>query len=666
MSYEYALHKGSKLRHSTMLGKESVYTIEKVLGQGGFGITYLAFMTLRIGNTPHKIPFAIKEFFVKRQCWRDSGSPHVKFSPAAKSEIMECRKDFIAEANRLNKICAENTNIVNVNEVFEANDTAYYVMEFLSGKSLRDKVLAMKAPLSERLALSYIIPIARSVDYIHTEHRLLHCDISPDNIMLRDNEDGTSVPVLIDFGESLHFNSRGELTTTHTAVGAKEGYAPPEQYSGVKSFKPQIDVYALGATLFYLLVGKKPISAFDINPEYIKRSLPLNISTKTREAILHAMEKDKENRTPTVKSFVEALEVVDETPRQIPVSLSAGYILKGDGGNIYEILAEQERTPFYIRYKAERGVGKISELTAGATRRARCDVYEFFDQKNHLRQENSFLMPIDDISSAQSLYVSFCQKKIGNGISVYSWKGDGVRWNAFKANNTLYMVDSHEKPPLPWKKIRLIVFGIIPVLLFYVLISYISSPSLFERNAATMLKEAVEQQDTTTLKSLVTDSAYQEAIVPLANLYLAMGREDLALKYAEMGDTATNKEAREIVKNIIEKRCEDLDVQIRRICENLPDDANARVSQLVQARRLSDSVQHLVESRNIADEELLQMIKSNSDRLTPLLEKESYEWERAGDSNPIVSVRISCYEASLRLYDRVNVRMKLKNLKNDL
>ena len=185
MTYEYALSKGTILRHKPLIGKESVYFIEDTLGQGGFGITYLASRTIKIGNTPHKILFAIKEFFVKGQCWRENNSSQMKYSPAAKSEVDECRKDFIDEANRLNKICSENANIVNVNEVFEANDTAYYVMEFLSGKSLRDKILKLKGPLQEKNALALIIPIAESIEYIHSEYRLLHCDISPHGLSHR-------------------------------------------------------------------------------------------------------------------------------------------------------------------------------------------------------------------------------------------------------------------------------------------------------------------------------------------------------------------------------------------------------------------------------------------------------------------------------------------------
>ena len=600
MAYEYALTKGTILRHSSMLGKESVYTIEKVLGQGGFGITYLASMTIKIGHTPHKIFFAIKEFFVKGQCWRESSNPQLRYSPAAKIEIDECKKDFIDEANRLNKICSENINIVNVNEVFEANDTAYYVMEYLNGDSLRDKILKNKGPFSEIDALSMIIPIAESVEYLHDQYKLLHCDISPDNIMLRDNGDGYLTPVLIDFGESLHFNSKGELTTTHNAIGAKEGYAPQEQYRGVTGFDSRIDVYALGATLFYLLTGKKPISAFDISKGYIDKNLPNNISDNIRQAIFHAMAKDKEDRTPTAKQFVTALNK-EGFPQQDPPNLEylpVGYCLHGTDSKAYEIVALLEGSPFYLRYKAERVSVGTFDSSNGATRRAIFDVYEFFDQKNHQRQDNQSLISIGDLSSARHQYISFIHEKVGKSISVESWKGDGLRWDAFKSNNTLYVVDSHRRKPLPWKKLILypsVVVG--TILLMYVFIINFPSSALTQKSAAEIFKEAVERKDTTTLKSLVTDSAYNEAIVPLANIYLSLDKEDLALKYAEMADTTDNTEARAIIKQIVTHKVDELNAQINEIVGNLSDDATGRIQQLVKAKKLQDSVKTVAEPK---------------------------------------------------------------------
>ncbi len=454
MAYEYALSKGTILRHKPLIGKESVYFIEDTLGQGGFGITYRASRTIKIGNTPHKLLFAIKEFFVKGQCWRENNSSQMKYSPAAKSEVDECRKDFIDEANRLNKICSENANIVNVNEVFEANDTAYYVMEFLSGKSLRDKILKCKGPLQEKEALALIIPIAESIEYIHTEYGLLHCDISPDNIMLRDNSDGTFTPVLIDFGESLHFNSKGELTTTHNAIGAKEGYAPQEQYRGVTRFDPRIDVYALGATLFYLLTGKKPVSAFDISREYIEKNLSQKISEPVRDAIFNAMAKDKEKRTKDARNFILGITDNDILKRELkPVNrseLPIGYILKNKG-RTYEIVSVIKTESYYIQYKALQ-TGEWKTSASGKTRRAQYDIYELFDQQRNRRQKDETVSATDDISASRKLFLTLCKKITKGEINGEFFNNSNLGWTTFTLNNTFYLVDTHYRKPLSWKE----------------------------------------------------------------------------------------------------------------------------------------------------------------------------------------------------------------------
>ena len=313
MTIEYALEKGVRLSHKDgIFGKETTYTIEKALGQGGFGITYLAFVT--IGNINHY--YAIKEFFIKGQCYRDGKTDDMKYSPAARNDVEYCRKDFLDEAKRLNKICTQNQNIINVNEVFEANNTAYYVMEYLSGGSLRDRMNANGKPFSEAEALGLILPIAKAVGFLHEQHRLLHCDISPDNIMVARKVSGEEYPVLIDFGESLHFDQYGDFTHTHTAVGAKSGYAPTEQLLGVTGFEPRIDVYALGATLFSLLTAETPPPAIDLKPQFLESHIPTTVSPTTRRAILNAMKKDREDRTPSVAQFINQLEGNSTTQQQ--------------------------------------------------------------------------------------------------------------------------------------------------------------------------------------------------------------------------------------------------------------------------------------------------------------------------------------------------------------
>lgn len=291
-------------KHSRFRFKSS---LSPVLGQGGCGITYLASSVVETGNISHKVYFAIKEYFEKGVCYRDVDNPTMKFSPAAKEKVEEGLKDFITEATRLNKICANNKNIVNVNEVFEANDTAYYVMEYLDGGNLRDKIKENGGAFSVEEALSYFLPISNAVSYIHNSHKLLHCDIKPDNIMLRVDEDGNEEPVLIDFGISLHFNSKGNLTSTHNTVGASDGYAPQEQYRGVERFCPEVDVYALSATLFYLLTGHNPINSFEISDSYIDTKLPQSVDNQVRFAIQMGMRKSQNERTHSVSELIKDL-----------------------------------------------------------------------------------------------------------------------------------------------------------------------------------------------------------------------------------------------------------------------------------------------------------------------------------------------------------------------
>ena len=305
--YDYALPIGTILS-----GKENSYHIEEVLGQGGYGITYKVWSIIKNGQIPVKVPFAIKEHFVNGRCHRAADGVTVEYSQEAAEDVEESLKDFVKEGRLLNKICQSDDEavryVVPVNEVIEANNTAFYVMQYLEGGSLRDMVIGNHGGLPEAMAVSLIKPIARAVDYIH-QNQILHMDIKPGNIVMHKNLlNGQDEPVLIDFGVSLHFNKKGGLTTMHTSIGRTEGFSPIEQYGAIETFMPQIDVYALGATLYYLLTGKIPLSAFNITPSAIDANLPLNVSERTRTAIKHAMEKEHHFRTKSASTFLWELE----------------------------------------------------------------------------------------------------------------------------------------------------------------------------------------------------------------------------------------------------------------------------------------------------------------------------------------------------------------------
>ena len=283
----------SHLQENTTL-QGGKYRILRVLGQGGFGITYLAEHTL-LGKQ-----VAIKEFFMKEFCNRD-GNSHVSLGSQGSAEIVNrFRAKFLKEARNLSQF--DHPNIIRVSDVFEENGTAYFVMDYLPNGSLR-QMLSQRGPLNEAEAQKYIAQIASALQYIH-QRKMNHLDVKPANIML--NRSGDSV--LIDFGISKQYDAASGQQTSSTPVGISEGFAPIEQYKqgGLLEFSPESDVYALGATYYTLLTGTKPPSATDV----LENGLPLEplkakgVSPATIAAIESAMQPSRRNRTKDVMELV--------------------------------------------------------------------------------------------------------------------------------------------------------------------------------------------------------------------------------------------------------------------------------------------------------------------------------------------------------------------------
>lgn len=286
------------------------YEILSVLGQGGFGITYLAKSEVLVDNIPVEALFAIKEHYISKMNER-VGASVVISNENNRDEINESIESFITEAKRINKLSLQHPGIVRVNENFKANDTAYYVMEYIKGYSVRKYVRRSKAGrLTEDEALQLFRPIVETVGYLH-KNKVTHLDIKPDNILIREN----GQTVIIDFGLSKHYNSKGTPTSTTKAFGCSDGYSPMEQYAGITTFTPEADIYALAATLLYMLTGKDPQKSTEITPDIIRNSLSLNISEETLLGILKAMEKLKENRTSKVDELLSLLPHSDNSTK---------------------------------------------------------------------------------------------------------------------------------------------------------------------------------------------------------------------------------------------------------------------------------------------------------------------------------------------------------------
>jgi len=275
------------------------YSIQKVLGQGGFGITYLAYDTLLAQE------ICIKELFIYGSSTRGSGFT-VYSQTNGLFSFTDFVERFIQEAQRLTRF--RHPNIVRVLDVFRANQTAYMVMEFVPGETLKQKI-QREGPMNTRDALQLTDQLLDAVEEVHKQG-MLHRDIKPENILL--SPEGRLV--LIDFGSARDFTEGATttqtqvLTSTQTAM-VSHGYSPPEQYSNRAKRGPYTDIYSLGATLYYMLTGEKPIEATDRHLEEIRppHKLTPGIDIEISQAVVKALELRPGNRFQQVKELRGAL-----------------------------------------------------------------------------------------------------------------------------------------------------------------------------------------------------------------------------------------------------------------------------------------------------------------------------------------------------------------------
>ena len=334
MQEKIALNPGTRIT-----GKEE-YTIVSVLGRGGYGITYLAQSTIYVGNIPHKVNFAIKEFYMSSCCTRRSDGSVVMI-PGAEQDMESCKKDFRIEAEHLMAM-NKYQGIVPVNEIFEANGTIYYVMQHLGNQTLLQFINERGGKLKEDLAIELVRSIGHAIEALHRE-KMTHLDIKPENVMMVQEE--TQIrPVLIDFGLSRHYNFMGKVTKNVSALGVSDGYSPVEQYAGIEEFSPTADVYALAATLFRMLTGHVPARATQVNSDYLKRELEGLTTPQRIYAITQAMRKSADHRTPSVAEFLDGL-------NSTKPGGSTGPVAPPVGGTKTEVLGGNGKagTPFDTR-----------------------------------------------------------------------------------------------------------------------------------------------------------------------------------------------------------------------------------------------------------------------------------------------------------------------------
>lgn len=282
------------------------YLLGRVLGEGGFGITYIAL------DLKTKQRVAIKELFVSQLSRREHGSTVIIGDYAAnKTYYEECMRKFRMEAEILKKL--ENTSgIVRILDHFPENNTAYLVMEYLDGDELilYLKKRGGKIPVKE--AFSMLRAPMKSMIELH-RMGVYHRDISPENIQYLKNG---SVKIM-DLGGAKNVSRGGPQTSM---VMVKHGYAPPEQYTIGYKIGAWMDVYAMAATLYRCITGQIPASAPSRiqNPEKLKSPLQLgvDISPELNDVIMRGLEMNVEKRYLDMREFYTALKQAGATSVQ--------------------------------------------------------------------------------------------------------------------------------------------------------------------------------------------------------------------------------------------------------------------------------------------------------------------------------------------------------------
>ena len=292
------------------------YRVERALSSGGFGNTYV------VTNLNFDVVCAMKEFFMKGINLRDGNTVTVSV-PDNRPSFDAQRDKFKKEAQRLWRL--QNDHIVKVHDLFEENGTVYYVMDFIDGESLGERLKRQGRPLTEDELLPLLRQALDALESVHNQ-KIWHLDIKPANMMVNRQEQ----LFLIDFGASKQLHtSDGHSVATSSAMAFTPGYAPLEQTDqNFKLFGPWTDLYALGASVFKLLTDQTPPSASEIISMGGRLQFPQQVSPRMQQLISWMMKPAYVERP---QSAAEVREFLDKPAEVAPADEETQVVTKDNG-----------------------------------------------------------------------------------------------------------------------------------------------------------------------------------------------------------------------------------------------------------------------------------------------------------------------------------------------
>lgn len=297
---EYAMKPGTILHEQYLIGT--------VLGQGGFGITYVGY------DISLELKVCIKEYYPMGQVSRSSeisNTVNWNRTQITQEQWENSCRNFIKEAQRVEQIF-NLPGVVRIRNTFFENDSAYIVMDYIEGITLKDK-LKQSGPMTFEECKKLFVPLMKSLEELHRQN-VIHRDISPDNIMVAD--DGRLCLLDLDASKAIE-----DLHEGMSKLVMKKGFSPPEQYSTGVEIGPWTDVYALTATMYYCITGKMMPDALDRMMKSTEISFDngygKELTSEMKDIFRKGMDVRKESRIQTVTELQEALETVGIKKKKI-------------------------------------------------------------------------------------------------------------------------------------------------------------------------------------------------------------------------------------------------------------------------------------------------------------------------------------------------------------